>query len=101
MEESEVIQLIRKELEGQKVDFLHQSQISPAIIKERHLDLGKRANGDILYLDTEKRLKNLNAGTAGRVLRTGGTTAAPSWTTRRASRWPRCMAASPTPRWRS
>jgi len=55
----EIIEIIRDEIEKTRV---HQSMVIPGAIKDRHLDFGERTAGDLIYLDSEKRLKFLNAG---------------------------------------
>ena len=78
MDETKIREIIREEIDKLRI---HQSQIIPSAVKDRHLDLGERAQGDILYIDSEKRLKLLNAGTSGGALITGGSGADPAWST--------------------
>jgi len=66
------------ELESRRV---HQADITPSSVHDRHIYLGERTQGDIIYIDSENRLKLLNAGTSGGVLVTGGSGANPSWST--------------------
>lgn len=70
--------VVREEMDKIRI---HQSMIIPNAVKERHLDLGIRAQGDIIYVDSDKRLKLLKAGTNGGALITGGASANPAWST--------------------
>jgi len=71
-------EVVREEMDKIRV---HQSMIIPGAVKERHIDLDTRAQGDIIYIDSEKRLKLLTAGTSGGALITGGSDADPAWST--------------------
>lgn len=67
-----------RELEQKRI---HQSDIIPASVRENHIYLGERAQGDIIYVDSSDRLSLLNAGTSGGALITGGADADPAWST--------------------
>ena len=69
---------VREEMDKIRV---HQSMIIPRAVKERHIDLDTRAQGDIMYVDSNKQLKLLVAGTDGGALITGGADANPAWST--------------------
>ena len=71
-------EVVKEEIDKGRV---HQSMILPSAVKERHLGLGTRAQGDILYVDSQKRIVLLNAGTGGGALITGGSGANPAWST--------------------
>jgi hypothetical protein len=78
MDEERIREIIREEIAKIRV---HQSMIIPGAVTDRHIGLGERAQGDILYIDSVKRLKLLNAGTSGGALITGGSDANPAWST--------------------
>ena len=59
MDEQQIREIIRDEMEKIRV---HQSMIIPSAVKDRHLDLGSRTAGDMLYIDSSLRLKLMNSG---------------------------------------
>ena len=71
-------EVVREEMDRIRI---HQSMIIPRAVKERHIDLGTRAQGDIIYIDSSKRIVRLAAGTSGGALITGGSGANPAWST--------------------
>ena len=71
-------EVVREEMDKVRV---HQSMIIPRAVKERHIDFGTRAQGDIVYIDSGKQFKLLVAGTSGGALITGGSGANPAWST--------------------
>ena len=82
MDEQEIKNLIRGIVQDELSKIrVHQSMIIPSAVKSRHIDLSARAQGDIIYLDFDKQLKLLNAGTNGGALITGGAGANPAWST--------------------
>ena len=78
----ELKELIREVVEEELDKYrVHQAAIIPRAVKERHLDFGVRAQGDIVYIDSAKRIKLLVPGTSGGALITGGADANPAWST--------------------
>ena len=59
LSKDDVRELVREEIEKARI---HQSQIIQSAVKDRHLDFGARTEGDMLKVDSEKRLVLMNAG---------------------------------------
>ena len=59
MDEDQIREIIRDEIDKLRV---HQSMIIPGAVTDQHLGLGERTAGDMLYIDSELRLKLFNAG---------------------------------------
>ena len=58
MDEDKLREIIREEIEKVRV---HQSMIIQSAVKDRHIDLGERASGDMIKVDSEKRLVLMNS----------------------------------------
>ena len=59
----ELKELIREVVEEELDKYrVHQSAIIPRAVKERHLDFGVRTAGDLLKVDSEKRIVLMNSG---------------------------------------
>jgi hypothetical protein len=95
MDEEQIKELVKKQVEEELKKTVYQEDVFPNVIKQHHIDytdatvdadagtmtLGSDAQGDIWYRDSDGNIARLGPGTSGQYLQTQGASANPQWAT--------------------